>query len=269
LFWGLRGGGGNFGVVTSFLFRLHKVGALYGGMLAHDLARAREAFTHWRDFTRDAPDALTSQFGLVTAPDGAKIAAIFLCYDGPLEEAEKKLAPLRAFGPPLLDGLGVMRYGDVQNIFTPGFPAGRRSYWKSHFVDRVEAQALDVLADGYRAAPAPSGGILIEQLTGQAARIEPHATAFAHRRARFNLLIAGFWEDPSEDEWRKAWVRGLWEATQPYSSGSVYVNYLDAGDEAAGRVKAAYGPETYARLVALKRKYDPQNLFRMNQNIVP
>jgi FAD/FMN-containing dehydrogenase len=269
LFWGLRGGGGNFGVVTSFEFRVHDVGELYGGLVAHPLDAAREAFAFWEEFMRDAPDELTTQFGLVTVPDGNKICAVFVCYSGPANEAEQVLRPLREFGPPLLDGLRPMRYADVQNIFTPGFPAGRRSYWKSHFVERLKADAIEILAQGYAASPAPSGGIVIEHLSGQAARVEPDATAFALRRSRFNLLIAAIWDDSKQDEMRKAWARNLWEATGRYSSGSTYVNYLDADDGAADRVRRAYSPETYAKLLALKRKYDPQNVFRMNQNIAP
>jgi FAD/FMN-containing dehydrogenase len=269
LFWGLRGGGGNFGVVTALEFRAHAVSEFYGGFVAHPLERAREAFTFWSAFADDAPDALTTQFGLATAPDGAKICKIFICFNGPRNDAERVLRPLREFGPPVLDDLRPMRYRDVQNIFTPGFPNGRRSYWKSHFVERLEADAIDILADGYAASPAPSGGIVIEYLGGEAARIAPEATAFAHRRARFNLLIAAIWDDPAQDETRKTWTRGLWEVTRRYSSGSSYVNYLDADDAGAARVKDAYSAEAYAKLVALKRKYDPQNLFRMNQNIAP
>lgn len=269
LLWGLRGGGGNFGVVTAFEFRVHEVGELHGGFVAHPLDNAREAFTFWSAFASDAPDALTTQFGLATAPDGAKICKIFVCFNGPRSEAERVLHPLRQFGPPVLDELRPMRYQDVQNIFTPGFPNGRRSYWKSHFVERLESDAIDILADGFAASPAPSGGIVIEHLGGEAARVEPEATAFAHRRARFNLLIAAIWDDPTQDEMRKTWTRGLWGATRRYSSGSSYVNYLDADDATAARVKEAYSAEAYAKLVALKRKYDPQNVFRMNQNIAP
>jgi len=269
LFWGLRGGGGNFGVVTAFEFRVHEVGELYGGFVAHPLDRARESFAFWSTFAADAPDALTTQFGLAAAPDGAKICKIFICFNGPRSEAERVLRPLRQFGEPVLDDLKPMSYQDVQNIFTPGFPTGRRSYWKSHFVERLEADAIDILADGYAASPAPSGGIVIEYLGGQAARIEPDATAFAHRHARFNLLIAAIWDDPAQDEMRKTWSRSLWEATRRYSSGSSYVNYLDADDAGSERVKGAYSAEAFAKLIALKRKYDPQNVFRMNQNIAP
>jgi FAD/FMN-containing dehydrogenase len=270
LFWGLRGGGGNFGVVTSFEYRLHPVSSLYAGLLAYPLERAREVFDVWEKLTRDIPDALTTQFGLVTAPDGTKVCAIFVCFNGAKSVAEQTLQPLAHLGAPLVDGLAVMSYGDVQNIFTPGFPEGHQSYWKSHFVEHLQGGAIDILMTAYKAAPAPSGGIVIEQLSGHARRVDPGATAFSHRHARFNLLIVGFWDDPAQNDARKRWVRDAWQATKKFSSGSVYVNYLDdVADEGVERIRAAYGRETYERLVRLKRKYDPQNLFRLNQNVLP
>jgi hypothetical protein len=241
---------------------LHPVGKLFGG--------ARKVFEVWEAATRDAPDALTTQFGFVTTPDGTKVCAIFACFNGEQGKAEKTLAPLMELEPPLADGMTVMSYADVQNIFTPGFPAGRKTYWKSHFVDRLEGETVDILLKAYTAAPAPSGGIIIEQISGQARRVAPDATAFVHRNARFSLIIAGVWDDAAENDARKQWVRETWAKTKPFSSGSVYVNYLDdVADESGERVKAAYGAETYARLARLKRKFDPQNLFRLNQNIQP
>lgn len=270
LFWGLRGGGGNFGVVTSFEYRLHPVGPLYGGLLAYPLERARIVFETWEKTTRNIPDQLTTQFGLLTAPDGRKVSAVFVCFNGPKSDAERALRPLAELGEPLVNGLSVMTYADMQNVFTAGVAPRRRSYWKSHFVERVEGETIDLLMKAYQAAPAGPGGIVFEHMSGEVRRIAPGATAFPHRSARFNLLIIGLWNDPADDDARTRWVRDAWASTKPFSSGSVYVNYLDAtADEGVERVKAAYGEETYARLVRLKRKYDPKNLFRLNQNIAP
>jgi FAD/FMN-containing dehydrogenase len=270
LFWGLRGGGGNFGVATSFEYRLHPVGELLGGLLIHPLENAREVLNFYDEFTRDTPDELTSMVVFITAPDGAKVCAIAVCFDGPIAEGERLLSPLREFGPPLADQVGPTSYHQVQNWFTEGFPAGLRNYWKSNFLSGLDGAAIEVVTDHFARVPSPTSAIAIEQLGGAFARVGADETAFNHRDARYNLLIVGIWPDAADDDAHVGWVRELWEAAQPFSSGGVYVNYLGTeDDEGANRIEAAYGAAKYERLVALKRKYDPDNLFRLNQNIRP
>lgn len=270
LFWGLRGGGGNFGVATSYEFRLHPVGELLGGLLVHPLERAREVLEFYEAFTRDSPDELTSFVVFVTLPDGVKVCAIALCYDGAIEDGERLLRPLREFGPPLADMVGPTSYHQIQNLFIEGFPPGLRNYWKSNFLSGLDGEAIDVIVDHFARVPSPTSAIAIEQIGGAVRRVNDDETAFNHRDARFNLLIVGIWPDTADDDAHVRWVRELWQAAQPFSTGGVYVNYLGPeDDEGADRIKAAYGPAKYDRLVALKRKYDPDNLFRLNQNIPP
>jgi FAD/FMN-containing dehydrogenase len=270
LFWAARGGGGNFGVVTSFEYRVHPVGQVLGGMVAHSLERAREALKFLREFAPSAPDDLCTMAAFVTGPDGAKLLAIFVCYSGPIAEGERVLKPLRAFGRPVADGITAMPYVRLQSLLEPGFPPGRLNFWKSSFLRELSDDAIDILVDGFSRVPSPTSAMAIEQLGGAVSRVKDDATAFAHRSALFNLLIVGIWSDPAENRKHTEWVRGLWDAMQPYSTGGVYVNYLGGDvDEGADRVRAAYGHDKYQRLLALKRKYDPDNVFRLNQNIAP
>jgi FAD/FMN-containing dehydrogenase len=270
LFWAVRGGGGNFGVVTSLEFRVHPVGQVFGGMVAHSLERARDALRYFRDFAIAAPDELTPMAAFVTAPDGNKILAIFVCYSGSLAEGERVLRPLRTFGPPLVDNIAPMPYVQLQSMLEPGFPPGQQNYWKSNFLRELSDDAIDILVEGFRNIPSTTSALAIEHLGGAVGRAKDDATAFAHRKALFNLLIVGIWPDPADNRMHTDWVRGLWEAMQPYSSGGVYVNYLgQSAEEGLDRVRAAYGKANYGRLCALKRKFDPDNLFRLNQNIDP
>jgi FAD/FMN-containing dehydrogenase len=270
LFWAVRGGGGNFGVVTSLEFRVHPVGQVFGGMVAHSLERARDALRYFRDFAIAAPDELTPMAAFVTAPDGNKILAIFVCYSGSLAEGERVLRPLRTFGPPLVDNIAPMPYVQLQSMLEPGFPPGQQNYWKSNFLRELSDDAIDILVEGFRNIPSTTSALAIEHLGGAVGRAKDDATAFAHRKALFNLLIVGIWPDPADNRRHTDWVRGLWEAMQPYSSGGVYVNYLgQSAEEGLDRVRAAYGKANYGRLCALKRKFDPDNLFRLNQNIDP
>jgi FAD/FMN-containing dehydrogenase len=270
LFWGLRGGGGNFGVATSFEFRLHPVGPMLGGILIHRLDKAAEIIRFYDNFTRTSPDELGTFVGFVTSPEGERVLAIFVCYNGAVEEGERILKPLREFGPPLADTIGHMPYVQVQRMMDDAFPAGRQNYWKSNFLKGLDPEAIQVIVDHVAKAPSPYSAVAIEQFSGAVNRVGMNDTAFNHRNARYNLLIVGIWLDPAAKAQNVKWVRDLWEAMRPYSSDGVYVNYLgQEADEGAERVKSAYGPEKYARLVALKEKYDPTNLFRLNQNIKP
>jgi FAD/FMN-containing dehydrogenase len=270
LFWGLRGGGGNFGIATSFEFQLHPVGPMLGCILIHRLDKAAEAIKFYDEFTRTSPDELGTFVGFVTSPEGERVMAIFVSYNGAIEEGERILKPLREFGPPLADMISPMRYVQIQRMMDDGFPAGRQNYWKSNFLKGLGTQAINVIINHVAKAPSPHSAVAIEQFSGAVNRVSINDTAFNYRDARYNLLIVGIWTDAAAKADNVRWVRELWDAMAPYSSGGVYVNYLgQEADEGAERVKSAYGAEKYARLVALKQKYDPTNLFRLNQNIKP
>jgi FAD/FMN-containing dehydrogenase len=267
LFWGVRGGGGNFGVVTAFEYRLHPVSQMLGGLLIYPLAKAKELFRLYRDFTQTAPDALGSLCNLATLPDGTPAAVILLAYNGAPDEGERLLRPLRDFGPLLADQVGPMPYIALQSIVENFNPPGLRNYWKSNYLRDLSDAAIDVMVDHYTTVPAPHTHVVVEHLGGAVRRVGNDEMAVDHREALYNFLIVGMWANAAEDAKVIGWVRELWEALQPFSSGGLYVNYEAEHD--VGRVQAAYSPAKYARLVALKNKYDPINLFRLNQNIMP
>ena len=271
LFWGLRGGGGNFGIVTSLEYRLHAVGpTVVGGMVVHPIERANKVLAFYREFTSTEPDELTTYAGLVPSPEGDPVATIVACYSGPIAEGKRVLQPLKAFGPPLVDQIGPMPYLQVQRLLDQLYQPGLQHYWKSNFLTGLSDKAFDTITEYYARRPSPLCHVAIEELGGAVGRLSHDETAFNHRDTRYNLLIIGMSPDPAESDEITRWARELWRAMQPFSSGGVYVNYLgQEADEGADRVKAAYGPEKYERLVALKNKYDPTNLFRMNQNIRP
>ena len=268
LFWAIRGGGGNFGVVTSFEYRAHPVDTIFGGIAAHALASAGEVFDFYRQFTKSLPDELTAFAGLVHAPDGSgtKIVALPVCHCGDLQQAESDVRPLREFGPPLLDLIGPMPYPVINTLLDPGFPKGALNYWKSAFFTELSDAAVRTMVDAFEAAPSTMSGMVVEHFHGEVTRIDPTATAFPHRQPGYNLALIGEWLDPSETDANVRWVRETFAALEPYMAPQVYVNYL-ADDESA-RTRDAYGPN-YDRLVDLKRRYDPDNRFRLNQNIDP
>jgi hypothetical protein len=265
LFWGLRGGGGNFGVATSFTYRLHQLGPILGGLIIYPMNRAREFLRLYRDVTATAPDELGTIAALATLPDGTPASALICGYSGPIEDGERLLRPFRQLGPPLVDQLGPMPYVALQSIAEHFNPPGMRNYWKSSYLGGLGDAAIDALVDGYASVPAPLTHIVIENLGGAVSRVGPEDTACGERDKPYNAVVIGMWADAADDEKNVRWVRGQWQALQPFASDGVYVNYL-SGDE-AGRIRSAYGPETHARLVALKKAYDPANLFRLNQNI--
>ena len=267
LFWGLRGGGGNFGIVTSFEYRLHPVGQVLGGPVLYPFSAAKDAFKFYRDFSQEAPDELFCEFGLAPAPDGQRAVFLFMCYTGPPELGEKTIGPVREFGRPLQDMLQPMTYCDVQRAFDADFPFGLKNYWKSSNLAQLSDEAIETIVMSMEAAPSVAPVVIIDQFGGAVARIPDDATAFGHRTAEYDLIIAAIWADDAEQDAHVDWARSFWDAMQPYSDDSVYVNYL--GDEGPERVHAAYGGDHWARLVALKRKYDPENVFRNNQNIDP
>jgi FAD/FMN-containing dehydrogenase len=267
LFWALRGGSGNFGVVTSFEYRLHPVGPMMlGGFIVHPLSQAQEAARFYRDYVATAPDELGSYFGFATFPDGQQVAAMVVGYSGSMAEGERVLQPMRSFGQPIMDTVGPVPYVQVQEFFSPSYPSGRRNYWKSSFVRELGDGAIAVLIDRFAAAPSPFTGIGLEHLGGAIARVAPDATAFHQRNAPYTVVIAAMWEEAAETEANIQWARESWDALRPWMEESVYVNYLDAGED--GRVREAFGAN-YARLAAVKAKYDPENVFRSNHNVLP
>jgi FAD/FMN-containing dehydrogenase len=267
LFWGLCGGGGNFGVAASFAYRVHAVGpTITGGLVAHPFPRARDVLRFYRDVSASAPDELTAFAGLLHAPDGsnASIAAIVTCHCGTLEHGESAVRPIKAFGPPVMDTLGPMPYCEMNSMLDAGYPKGALNYWKSNFLAALSDDAIDTMIDCYARCPSPMSQLLLEHFHGAAVRVGAHATAFPHRTAGYNFLVLGQWMDPAEGERCLTWVRETFAAMQPYMAPGRYVNYL--GDDEGDRVAAAYGPN-YVRLQQLKAKYDPDNFFHMNQNI--
>ena len=266
LFWALRGGSGNFGVVTSIEYRLHPVGPVLAGPVFHPLAHARDALNFFLEFSAGAPDELTTTAALVTLPDGTPAVALACCYCGSPAAGERVVAPLRAFGSPLADHLQAMPYTGVQSMLDGFFPPGRRHYWKSSLTSRVPADVVDVLIEYVRRQPSPFTIVALQQFHGAAARVAPHATAFAHRGDRFDCLILAQWLSPAESDANIAWARELWAAIEPHVDRDVYVNNL--GDEPDALVRAAYG-SNYSRLASIKAKYDPANLFRSTQNVLP
>jgi FAD/FMN-containing dehydrogenase len=267
LFFGVRGTHSNLGVVTSLEYRLHPVGpTVLAGMVLHPLAQGREVLRFYRAYTTQAPDELSAWAALLTSPDGHPLVAILACYIGPSEQGEKLLRPLKEFGPPLMDLIQPMPYIKAQSLIDASFPRGRYNYWKAHLLKELSDDTIDALVEGFSAVASPYSSVLIEQLGGALSRVRKNATAFNHRDAAYDVVMMPMWSDPAESEQHIRWADGLWRAVQPAASGGVYVNYL--GNEGAARVKAAYGAN-YERLLALKHKYDPLNLFRFNQNIEP
>ena len=266
LFWGIRGGGGNFGVVTSFEYRLHPVGQVLGGGLLYSAGEARDALRFYHEFASSCPDELTTSASLGLAPDGSLVAGITVCYCGAMEEGERVLRPLRGFGSPLEDTIRPMAYAALQSASDEGFPSGRQHYWKASYLKDLTDEAIEVLLRFVSEMPSSSSGVGLQQMHGAASRVDPAATAFPHRDEHYDLLILSQWADPADSEANVRWARELFEAMRPFFGEGVYVNNL--GEEEADRVEEAYG-EHYGRLLALKEKYDPANLFRLNQNIEP
>jgi FAD/FMN-containing dehydrogenase len=268
LFWGLRGGGGNFGVAASFAYRVHAVGPrITGGLVAHPLPRARDALQFYRDVTASAPDELTAFAGLLHAPDGAKIATIVACHCGTPEHGEAAVSPIKAFGPPVMDVLGPTSYCQMNSMLDTFYPRGAFNYWKSNFLATLSADAIDTMLDCYEKCPSPMSQLMLEHVHGAAVRVGADDTAFPHRTAAYNLLVLGQWMDPADGARCMAWVRETFAAMQPFMAAGRYVNYLD-DEERGDPVAAAYG-SNYPRLQQLKAKYDPENFFHMNQNIRP
>jgi FAD/FMN-containing dehydrogenase len=267
LFWALRGGSGNFGVVTAFTFQLHPVGpTVVAGLVAHPLERAAEVLRFYRQFTETAPDEVNTAAVLLTSPEGVKLVAIAACSCGTLDKGERALRPLREFGSPVLDQIGPVPYVAFQQGLDPSFPRGRRYYWKSTMMRELCDDAIAQLVELYQTVPSPMTAILLQQVGNAARRVPVDATAFAHRDARWDGVFLTGWEDPTQDLAQIAWTREASALLRPFTTGGAYVNGIADGDR--DEVAGAYG-SNYRRLTALKAEYDPTDLFRVNANIVP
>jgi len=267
LFWGIRGGSGNFGVVTSLEFRLHEVGPVFGGAVFYPAARAKEVLHFWRGFVDASPDELVTQGGSLTLPGGPPVFGVAACYCGPISEGEKLLKPLRTLATPVADMLGPMSYIQIQSMFEPFFPPGRQVYTKSSFLRSLSDEAVDALVQLVGKSPSPyTFAPFLEHWNGAATRVPVNATAFPHRHFSWNLLLWSMWESPSHTEKNISWTRECYEIMRPFLAGGAYGNYVT--DEGEAIAREAYG-SNYDRLVSLKNIYDPTNFFRMNHNIKP
>jgi FAD/FMN-containing dehydrogenase len=266
LYWALRGGGGNFGVVTSFLYRAHPVSTVLGGMVVHPRDKAGDLLRFYRDFLGKAPEEATVYSALLHTPDGTPAAATIACWSGDQEAGEKALQPLRSFGTPLVDTFAPIPFPQMQAMLDGAFPPGNQNYWKSSFVRALGDDLIDAIVAHAAKSPSPMTAIVIENYGGAAARVPNDATAFAHRGAAFDIGTLAQWPDPAQSDANIAWARGFADVLKPHSSGYL-LNFLDReeGDDA---VRAAFGTN-YPRLAKIKAKYDPHNFFRLNQNIKP
>jgi FAD/FMN-containing dehydrogenase len=269
LFWGLRGGGGNFGVVTSFEFRAHPVATVLNGPVLHTLDAAPALLSFYRDFCAGLPDELGTQVAFIHAPDGsgAKLCGVAVCHcAADAEQAEADVSPLRTFGSPAADMIQRVPYPvantGVDWLFTPG----TLNYWKSAFLTDLTDAAIAVLTDAFERAPTESCALVTEDFHGAVTRVDPTATAYPHRAPGHNLLLIAQWTDPADTDACIAWARTTFEQLEPHMADRSYTNYLSADEH--DRVHQAFAVN-YDRLVALKRRYDPDNLFHMNQNIDP
>ena len=273
LLWALRGGGGNFGVVSSFEYRLHPVGpTITGGLAIHPFSDAAAVLRFFRDFTAAVPDELGVIAALIHAPDGSgtKLAALVVCHVGSQSQAQEDLAELLAFGSPLDVQIGPMPYSAVNTMLDAGFPRGALSYWKSSFLGELSDAAIDsTVAQFANCTSSPMSAVVIEHLHGAVTRVPADATAVPHRSEGYDFLVISQWMDPATTDDNVAWARDAYAAMRPFTANQLrYVNYLDEDDMRHDPARAAYGPN-YDRLVQVKNAYDPDNLFRMNTNITP
>jgi FAD/FMN-containing dehydrogenase len=276
LFWGLRGGGGNFGVVTEFRFRLAPVSTVLAGLVLHPIERARELLRFYQDLSTGAPDELTIMMLFLPAPPQPflpvelhfkPIVALGVCYSGPLEEGERLIAPARAFGPPLADLIKPMPYTTLQRLYDVGSPAGIPETMRSEFLDDLSDRAIETAVGFAANATSTLSQILFTNMRGAVSRVGKYDTAFVHRDVAHCLEILAKWEVGEDAAPHAAWAQQFLEAMRPYSAGGQYVNFTDA--EGSARVESAYDPVAFGRLARLKAVWDPANLFHFNQNIPP
>lgn len=275
LFWAVRGGGGNFGVVTSFLFQLHPISTVYGGPMLWPLEQAAEVMKFWRDFILSAPEAINGWFGLVTVPPAPpfpeqfhlqKMCTIVWCDTGTPEQAEERFKPIRAHLPPAVDFAGPIPWPALQSLFDALYPPGLQWYWKADFFTDLSEQVIALHVKHGAELPTMHSTMHLYAINGAAHRASPSETAFSFREANFAEVIVGVDPDPANNAHMMQWARDYWTALHPYSAGGGYINMMM--DEGADNVKAAYR-DNYARLAQIKAMYDPTNLFHVNQNIPP
>jgi FAD/FMN-containing dehydrogenase len=275
LFWAIRGGGGNFGVVTSFEYQLHPVKDVYGGPMVFELDRARDVLELYREFIKDAPEELGVFPAFQIAPPlpfipedrhGEPFLLLVTCWAGALEDGERALQALHDVAPVVAEHVGPMPYPALNSAFDALVPPGLQHYWKANFNKELSDEAITAHLEHGPRLPHVSSTVHIYPINGACHRVANDATAFGHRDASFATVIAGMWPDPADNEANTAWVRGYYDATSPYSEEGGYVNFMAEDDQ--DRVRANYGPG-YDRLAQVKREYDPGNLFRMNQNVLP
>ena len=274
LFWALRGGGGNFGVVTEFEFALHPVGPeILAGLIVFPFAQAKQVLTRYRQFAGTAPEELNVWVVLRQAPPlpflpqnvhGKEVVVLPVFYSGAASAGQKLIADLRALGDVLGEHVGVQPYCEWQKAFDPLLTRGARNYWKSHNFTELSDGALNAIIEYAGKLPSPQCEIFIGHIAGAANRVAPDAMAYAHRDARFVLNVHGRWDSPAEDARCIEWARAFFRASAPYASAGAYVNFMT--EEESGRVAAAYG-SNFTRLVEIKKRYDPENVFHHNQNI--
>jgi FAD/FMN-containing dehydrogenase len=274
LFWAIRGGGGNFGVVTSFVFRLHPVGNIIGGPTLWPLEQAPEVMRWYRDFIAEAPEELNGFFAFLTVPPGPpfpehlhlkKMCGIVWCYTGPEEKADEIFAPVQEVGTPALHGVHEMPYPALQSAFDGLYPSGLQWYWKADFINELSDAAIEAHLE-HAEVPTLLSTMHLYPINGAAHRVGKNDTAWSYRESTWGMVIAGVDPEPANKELITDWSRNYWEAIHPHSAGGAYVNMMM--DEGQERVRASYR-DNYDRLAAVKREYDPGNLFRVNQNIRP
>jgi FAD/FMN-containing dehydrogenase len=275
LFWAIRGGGGNFGVVTSFLFKAHPISTVVAGPILYELDDAKEMMQWYRAYIKDAPDEINGWFAFLTVPPGPpfpehlylkKMCGILWCYSGPVDDADRLLGLIRAVKTPALDLVGPLPVPVLQGLFDPLYPPGIHTYWKADYVNELSDEAIDIHLQHAKQLPTMLSTMHLYPVNGAAARVGNEETAWSYRDATWAMVIVGIDPDAANDELITNWARNYWQDLHPYGAGGAYVNFMM--DEGEDRVKATYG-DNYDRLVAIKTKYDPNNLFRVNQNIKP
>jgi FAD/FMN-containing dehydrogenase len=268
LFWALRGGGGNFGVVTSLEYQLHEISQVLGGLVLYPLDQTRDMLRFYRDFCTTLPDEAEAYAALLTAPQGMPVGAMLLGYNGPISEGERVLAPARQFGKPIADLVVPMPYSGRQMILDdPNATHGLQRYWRSALTETLSDDLIDLLVDGAAKFSSPLSAIVFFYLHGAAVRVSPTETAFAARRTQWDFDLIGQWANAAESASHIAWVKSFWDRLEPHLPGRAYVNHL-ASDDRQEKIRASFG-QNYDRLRHVKRVYDPTNLFRLNANIAP
>jgi hypothetical protein len=278
LMWGLRGGGGNFGIVTTFQYQAHLVGpTVLAGFVLHPIEDARDFFEFYGTYAANAPDELTTIGVIRIMPPvpsvpaelhGVRVAGTGVCWSGDIEQGQRVLEPLRNYGKPLVDTIAPTQFVEHQAVLDQGVPAGLHYYEKSENLPALTPDLIDTLVHHGERVPSPYAFVGLFQLGGQVSRVAEDDTAYTQRDAAYSLIMSSGWEDPHATDHQTKWVRSFWKAVQPFSPGGGYINFM-SHDDGRDRVEAAYGPAKYARLIDLKNEYDPQNLFRLNQNIKP